>query len=60
MPKISGATHKPRVTGHTEIVKKPGSQNIKSQWESLPNAFLANMAATEAIVGLIGRKLLKG
>lgn len=60
MPKISGATHKPRVTEHTEIVKKTWIPKYQVPVGKLTHAFLDNMAATEAIVGLIGRKVLKG
>lgn len=60
MPKISGATHKPRVTEHTEIVKKTWIPKYQVPVGKPTHAFLDNMAATEAIVGLIGRKVLKG
>lgn len=58
MLKISGATQKPRVTGHAELVKKNLDPKISSpSGKAYP--LLANMAATEAIVDLIGRKVLK-
>lgn len=60
MLKISGATPKPRVTGHTEMVKKTRIPKYQVPVGKLTHAFLPNiMAATEAIVCLIGRKVLK-
>lgn len=60
MLKISGATHIPRETGHTEVVKKTWIPKYQVPVGKVTHTFLANiMAATEAIVGLIGRKVLK-
>lgn len=60
MLKISGASHKPRVTEHTEMVKKTWIPKYQVPVGKLTHTFLANiMAATEAVVGLIGRKVLK-
>lgn len=52
MLKISGAAHKPRVTGHTEMVKKTWIPKYQVPVGKLTHAFLANiMAATEAKCG---------
>lgn len=60
MLKISGATHIPRETGHTEVVKKTWIPKYQVPVGNVIHIFLANiMATTEAIVGLIGRKVLK-
>lgn len=60
MLKISGASHIPRVTGHTEVVKKTWIPKYQVPVGKVTHNFLANiMAATEATVGLIGREVLK-
>lgn len=60
MLKISGATHIPRATGHTEVVKKTWIPKYQVPVGKVIQTFLANtMAATEAVVGLIERKVLQ-